>query len=59
MEKSGERTRRVARIEQHETPYLEYQYGVLDLKGRHWLFARHARDVSQDAWGAVIATALP
>lgn len=38
----------------HETEYGELQYGVLDLEGHHWLFSRHARDVSPDAWGATI-----
>jgi uncharacterized glyoxalase superfamily protein PhnB len=41
--------------ELHETIYGELQYGVEDLEGHHWLFARHARDVSPDAWGATIA----
>jgi uncharacterized glyoxalase superfamily protein PhnB len=39
----------------HETEYWELQYGVEDLEGHHWLFSRHARDVSPDAWGATIA----
>ena len=39
----------------HETPYGERQYGVEDLEGHHWLFARHARDVSPEEWGATIA----
>jgi uncharacterized glyoxalase superfamily protein PhnB len=39
----------------HETEYGELQYGVEDLEGHHWLFSRHARDVSPDAWGATIA----
>jgi uncharacterized glyoxalase superfamily protein PhnB len=39
----------------HETVYGELQYGVRDLEGHHWLFSRHARDVSPDAWGAKIA----
>lgn len=42
----------------HETPYGELQYGVEDLEGHHWLFARHARDVSPDAWGATIKNPL-
>jgi uncharacterized glyoxalase superfamily protein PhnB len=41
--------------ELHETEYGELQYGAEDLEGHHWLFSRHARDVSPDAWGAVIA----
>ena len=36
----------------HETMYGELQYGVQDLDGHHWLFARHARDVSPEEWGA-------
>ena len=41
--------------ELHETPYGELQYGVEDLEGHHWLFSRHARDVSPDEWGARLA----
>jgi uncharacterized glyoxalase superfamily protein PhnB len=40
----------------HETEYGEWQYGVEDLDGHHWLFARHARDVSPEEWGATIST---
>src|SRR5215510_14128509 len=40
--------------ERHETPYGERQYGVKDLEGHHWLFAKHVRDVSPDEWGATI-----
>jgi uncharacterized glyoxalase superfamily protein PhnB len=40
----------------HETEYGERQYGVEDLEGHHWLFSRHARDVSPDEWGATIAS---
>ena len=39
----------------HETMYGERQYGVEDLDGHHWLFSRHARDVSPGEWGAVVA----
>jgi uncharacterized glyoxalase superfamily protein PhnB len=39
----------------HETVYGELQYGVEDLDGHHWLFSRHARDLSPDEWGAIIA----
>ena len=39
----------------HETEYGERQYGAEDLEGHHWLFSRHARDVSPDEWGATIA----
>jgi len=41
--------------ELHETIYGERQYGVEDLDGHHWLFSRHARDVSPEEWGATIA----
>ena len=40
----------------NETIYGERQYGVEDLEGHHWLFSRHARDVSPDKWGATIAS---
>ncbi|HTY84473.1 MAG TPA: VOC family protein [Silvibacterium sp.] len=44
----------------HETEYGEFQYGVEDLDGHHWLFSRHARNVSPDEWGATVAgTVLP
>jgi uncharacterized glyoxalase superfamily protein PhnB len=39
----------------HETVYGEYQYAALDLDGHHWLFSRHARDLSPDQWGAQLA----
>jgi uncharacterized glyoxalase superfamily protein PhnB len=39
----------------HETMYGEWQYGVEDLEGHHWLFSRHARDVSPSEWGATVA----
>jgi len=42
----------------HETVYGERQYGVKDLEGHHWLFSRHARDVSPDEWGAIMASRL-
>jgi uncharacterized glyoxalase superfamily protein PhnB len=41
--------------ELHETVYGELQYAVLDLEGHHWLFSRHARDLSPEEWGATIA----
>ncbi|HEY4960438.1 MAG TPA: VOC family protein [Terriglobales bacterium] len=41
--------------ELNETGYGELQYGVEDLDGHHWLFSRHARDVSPADWGAKIA----
>jgi uncharacterized glyoxalase superfamily protein PhnB len=40
--------------ELHETEYGELQYGAEDLDGHHWLFARHARDVSPEEWGAEV-----
>jgi uncharacterized glyoxalase superfamily protein PhnB len=42
----------------HETIYGELQYGVEDRERHHWLFSRHAHDVSPDAWGAKIVTPL-
>src|ERR1700742_534966 len=39
----------------HETVYGERQYGVVDLDGHHWLFSQHARDLSPNEWGALIA----
>jgi uncharacterized glyoxalase superfamily protein PhnB len=39
----------------HETVYGELQYAALDLDGHHWLFSRHARDLSPDQWGAQLA----
>jgi uncharacterized glyoxalase superfamily protein PhnB len=39
----------------HETEYGELQYAALDLEGHHWLFSRHARDLSPDSWGAKTA----
>ncbi len=39
----------------HETVYGELQYGAEDLAGHHWLFSRHARNLSPDEWGAVVA----
>jgi len=41
--------------ELHETVYGEFQYGAEDCEGHHWLFSRHARDVSPEAWGAIVA----
>jgi uncharacterized glyoxalase superfamily protein PhnB len=41
--------------ELHETAYGELQYGVVDFEGHHWLFSRHARDVSPEKWGAQLA----
>lgn len=39
----------------HETVYGELQYGAEDLDGHHWLFSRHARNLSPDQWGARIS----
>jgi uncharacterized glyoxalase superfamily protein PhnB len=36
----------------HETVYGELQFAAEDLAGHHWLFSRHARDLSPDEWGA-------
>ena len=44
--------------EPHETEYGEYQFGVEDIDGHHWLFARHAHDMSPEKWGARISSAL-
>src|SRR5215467_3416257 len=41
--------------ELHETEYGEFQYGAEDLAGHHWLFSRHARDVSPEEWGAAVS----
>ena len=40
--------------EPHETEYGEFQFAAEDLDGHHWLFSRHARDVSPEKWGATI-----
>jgi len=39
----------------HETVYGELQYAAADLDGHHWLFSRHASDLSPDQWGAKVA----
>lgn len=39
----------------HVTEYGERQYGVVDIEGHHWLFSRHAKDVSPEEWGAVLS----
>lgn len=39
----------------HETVYGELQYAAHDLEGHHWLFSRHARDLSPDEWGAALS----
>jgi uncharacterized glyoxalase superfamily protein PhnB len=38
----------------HETVYGEFQYAAQDLDGHHWIFSRHARDLSPADWGATI-----
>jgi uncharacterized glyoxalase superfamily protein PhnB len=43
--------------ELHETVYGELQYAAEDLAGHHWLFSRHARDLSPDQWGATVSRA--
>lgn len=42
----------------HETEYGELQYGAEDVEGHHWLFSRHARDVSPEAWGATVTSPI-
>ena len=42
--------------EPHETVYGEFQYAAEDLDGHHWLFSRHAKDLSPIDWGATLAT---
>jgi predicted enzyme related to lactoylglutathione lyase/uncharacterized glyoxalase superfamily protein PhnB len=44
--------------EPHETVYGELQYAAEDYEDHHWLFSRHARDLSPDQWGATIANPL-
>jgi uncharacterized glyoxalase superfamily protein PhnB len=39
----------------HETVYGELQYAAEDLDGHHWLFSRHARNLSPADWGAIIS----
>ncbi|HTZ90632.1 MAG TPA: VOC family protein [Alloacidobacterium sp.] len=41
--------------EPHETVYGEYQYAAYDLDSHHWIFSRHARDLSPEDWGATLA----
>ena len=43
----------------HETVYGELQYAAEDLDGHHWLFSRHARDLSPEQWGATVAKQQP
>jgi uncharacterized glyoxalase superfamily protein PhnB len=42
----------------HETVYGELQYAAADLDGHHWLFSRHARDLSPEEWGATVSESL-
>lgn len=41
--------------EPHETVYGEFQYAATDPDGHRWLFARHARDLAPEDWGARVA----
>jgi uncharacterized glyoxalase superfamily protein PhnB len=41
--------------ELNETVYGELQFVVEDPEGHHWLFSRHARDLSPADWGAKVA----
>ena len=41
--------------EPNQTVYGEYQYAAEDLDGHHWLFSRHARDLSPADWGATLS----
>jgi uncharacterized glyoxalase superfamily protein PhnB len=41
--------------EPNETGYGEWQYAAEDLAGHHWVFSRHARDVSPEEWGAQVS----
>jgi len=45
--------------EPHETVYGEFQYAAADLDGHHWLFSRHARDLSPEQWGAAVSNPPP
>ena len=40
--------------EPHETEYGEFQCAAVDFAGHHWLFSRHAKNVSPAAWGATV-----
>lgn len=40
--------------EPHETAYGEFQCAAVDFAGHHWLFSRHAKDVSPEKWGATV-----
>jgi uncharacterized glyoxalase superfamily protein PhnB len=43
----------------HDTVYGEFQYAARDLDGHHWLFSRHARDLSPADWGATLTHPNP
>ena len=45
--------------EPHETVYGEFQYAARDLDGHHWIFSRHARDLSPTDWRATVAQHNP
>lgn len=45
--------------EPHETVYGEFQYAAHDVDGHHWVFSRHARDLSPADWGATLAHPSP
>jgi uncharacterized glyoxalase superfamily protein PhnB len=45
--------------ELHETVYGELQYAAEDLEGHHWLFSRHAKDLSPEEWGAMVSPGWP
>jgi predicted enzyme related to lactoylglutathione lyase len=45
--------------EPHETEYGEFQFAAQDLEGHHWLFSRHAKDVSPEQWGATVTDRPP
>jgi uncharacterized glyoxalase superfamily protein PhnB len=45
--------------EPHETVYGEFQYAAEDLDRHHWLFSRHAKDLSPEDWGATVAAGAP
>lgn len=45
--------------EPHETVYGEYQFAAEDLGGHHWVFSRHAKDLSPADWGAQISSPPP
>ena len=44
--------------EPHETVYGEFQYAAEDFEGHHWLFSKHAHDLSPEDWGAKVAKSV-